>query len=238
MAETITIGIIKKAQDIWPNKVWNTRSNKNRKLIWHACEDCGKERWVRLRQGKPQKLQCLSCVQKEVRRNNPHPMKGKHFSFESRQKMSIAHKGKPRILTEEQRQQYHERMLGANNLNWKGGRFLVNGYVYILLRPDDFFYPMHVHGDYVMEHRLVIAKHLERCLFQWEVVHHVNGIKDDNRLENLRLLKCSTEHLPSQSIQNQLKRQTKEIGNLKKKLVLLEAENILLNEQRKESRCH
>ncbi len=71
--------------------------------------------------------------------------------------------------------------------SWKGGRSKSGKYLTILLDRNDPFYSMTFSHGYVMEHRIVMARHLGRVLTKSETVHHINGDTTDNRIENLQL---------------------------------------------------
>lgn len=73
---------------------------KGGRWVWHACVDCGRERWVMLKKSKPGSLRCLRCGTKRYAAAHPgvhagvnHPMWGKRHSSESIEKMRQAHKG-------------------------------------------------------------------------------------------------------------------------------------------------
>jgi hypothetical protein len=119
-------------------------------------------------------------------------MKHYHHTIEARLKMSIAHKG--RTLTKEHRDKVIKTLRygqkGETNPNWKGGRTLnTEGYIWI----KNLEHPYKNALGYVAEHRLVMEDKLGRYLLPSEVIHHLNGNRTDNRIENLRLV-TAIEH--------------------------------------------
>jgi len=80
---------------------------------------------------------------------------------------------------------------GKKHPRWKGGKkFTSNGYV-LIYRPN---HPNARSGGFVLEHRLVMEKHLRRFLDKKEIVHHINQDKIDNRIKNLQLFANISDH--------------------------------------------
>ena len=80
---------------------------------------------------------------------------------------------------------------GANNPAWRGGRkYHSRGYIFVY-SPH---HPRRNVDNYVLEHRLVMEGYIGRFLLPEEVVHHINGILDDNRIENLILFPSQSVH--------------------------------------------
>lgn len=66
---------------------------------------------------------------------------------------------------------------GEDNVLWKGGKW----------KTKDGYIRMRVDGKETSEHRVVMAAHMGRPLRSTESVHHINGDRSDNRIENLEL---------------------------------------------------
>lgn len=126
--------------------------------VEEKCPDCRKIKIVKLRKHGQLPRRCNSCAVKK------------------------SHKDNPRIRREE------------SHYNWKGGiNINAQGYILEYVRPDNPYYEMAVNtggrrfGGYILQHRLVMAKHLGRILEPYEIVHHKDGNKQNNSIENLEL---------------------------------------------------
>jgi hypothetical protein len=94
----------------------------------------------------------------------------------------------------------------TNGILKKGGRHCDKaGYVHVF-SPT---HPFAILARYVLEHRLVMEGHIGRTLLPTEVVHHINRVKDDNRIENLMLFPGNGEHVKHHGLGKAKRRMTK-----------------------------
>ena len=77
--------------------------------------------------------------------------------------------------------------LSRNGGRRYGQHITKEGYMLVRVYPDDSRFPMTQKSGYVKRSRLVMANHLGRLLSRDEQVHHKNGNKGDDRIENLEL---------------------------------------------------
>ena len=74
--------------------------------------------------------------------------------------------------------------LREKNPRWKGGEFVASGYMF-LLKPG---HPNSRPNGYIKRCRFVMSEHIGRPLLTTELVHHTNGNKSDDSLENLVII--------------------------------------------------
>ncbi len=88
---------------------------------------------------------------------------------------------------------------GSSHPSWRGGRSEdYNGYIRIHDRDN----PNANKSGYVFEHVLVMSHFLGRPLYKNESVHHKNGIRSDNRLDNLELVTVTGHHFFGQRVED------------------------------------
>lgn len=178
-------------------------------------------------------ITCQQCGAKfEI---TPAWARGGRRKFCSRQcnwKASLAGKRTGVRHTAESRQRMKDAMtgryIGPESHAWKGGRWHdQSGYLMVAIstlsgRERDLAEAMATKGSaYVREHRLVMATMLDRPLVPAEIVHHHNGVKDDNLPSNLFLKDQRSHSLEHRMVD-------RELARLRERVVELEAENAAL----------
>lgn len=211
------------------------------KVIWIPCANCGKKRWVRFVKDKPMSERCIKCshISRKIIATQFNPQLG---DIKNAEELGLIGSNKliwlacPNCGKPDWKRLYKGKPTGnlchhcAGRLPrkrrpaiWKYGSRKNQGYKMVKLHKTDLFYAMADGKNYVMEHRLVMAEHLGRCLERWEIVHHKNHIRDDNRIENLELL-SNPVHQEITILGNRVK-------FLESRVTMLEIENITLRKQ-------
>ena len=95
-------------------------------------------------------------------------------------------------------------MLGPNNWRWRGGTKSWAGYKLIM-----------VGGKQVREHRHIVEQHIGRKLTRDEEVHHLDGDKTNNSIDNLKIMTKQ-----SHATLHNIKRERDEFGRFKRGYIL------------------
>lgn len=121
-------------------------------------------------------------IEQKRRKKISKARKGTKFSEEHKRKLKETHKGK-------RNSQYNKQ--GKLAANWKGGKTKTRNR-WLIYKPE---HPFASKKKYILQYRLIMEQKLGRYLNPEEVVHHINGKKDDDRLENLYLFPNQSSHM-------------------------------------------
>lgn len=155
------------------------------------CDICKKEFYRRgTRIPKTCSLKCKAKYNAKIQTGKQLKRWGKDIKCKICGKMFYVHPSKVitakycSINCRNKDKDFFSRLRGKNHPSWKGGKNKISGYMYI----KNYDHPYRNSGNYVAEHRLEMEKKLNRYLNSNEEVHHINGNKIDNRIENLELV--------------------------------------------------
>jgi len=180
---------------ISPKEYYENLKDGSDKKVKLKCNMCGKitetayHNYTRTQKKNNRKGEtfCKSCATKnsgEKRRGRPSPFKGTK----------------------------RPNMQGEFSPTWKGGEYIdVHGYKMKYVGCDKRNRTRNGWSSYKKEHILVIEEYIGRKLEKGEVIHHIDGNKLNNSLDNLVLLKREKNH---RVIHNSLQEVGYELYNL------------------------
>lgn len=171
--------------DAYRNREFCSKECKG-KQVKQICENCKQEYLVYAY--KNQRFCSAKCA-KMFLKGDKHPnwknippkickVCGKQFSSKQRKRKCCSWKCGCAYKSQTQQ--------GKNNPYWKGGRHIdQDGYVRIRVYENGKSFEK-------AEHRIVMEEYIGRKLSSFEIVHHRNGIRDDNHISNLKIVSHST----------------------------------------------
>lgn len=154
------------------------------------CIDCSKV----LKRGKRDAKRCLDCFNKFRKRE--------YLCVDCGKKISRRNGRRCRDCFNKT-----DRWKGKNNPRWNGGKTISQGYTVISLG----------NGKRQFEHRLIMEKKLGRKLKSIEIVHHLNGIRSDNRIGNLVI--TSRKQHRNNTLRKLLQKRIRELENIVAKII-------------------
>lgn len=151
-------------------------------MIVSKCKSCGKS--IFYYPSRKKQFCSIQC------RNNGYKM-SKENLVKARERRIIRNKLFP-ISSEQARINLSKvkRPAGINHYNWKGGK-KINSEGYRCIKCEE--HPRAQNG-YIPEHIIVMEAHLGRFFKKGETIHHKDGNKTNNSLNNLHLFDTTAEH--------------------------------------------
>lgn len=167
---------------------------------------------------QPRSPSCVKCQRKIAMKKygDANRQKLNEYYREYRAKNRIACNARTKRSREESIEYYKQKSLErfikkkglpSDYKRWKRkdgeGNITQSGYKVLTLPENERGHPNSIDsGRRIQEHTYVMVKHLGRPLNKGETVHHINGDRLDNRIENLELWHRS--HPPGQRVEDKI----------------------------------